>query len=586
MRDESSARAPSTDGRVASAGGGTLDVARALSAVGEVAYEWTIADDRLVWGPNVADVFGSEAPIAMASGRAYAALADPDNTASRQDAILNGAVVDRGSGVPYEAEYRLAPDGADGKRQLVVEDVGRWYAGPNGRPARAVGVVRVVTERREREQRLAFLSRYDELTGFFNRAHLLTTLGEALDDAKRGRASIAFLIVAIDNFRAINEAYGFEAADQVFAAAARRIGAELRDGDAVGRYSGNKLGVLLMDCDEQSMAAAAERFHAAVRNGVISAKGSSVAVTVSIGGVTLPRYGRTVNEALGRAQESLHRARASGWGRFAAFSPSPQDDKRRLGNAAISSEMVAALEANQLRVFFQPVVDIESRQPRFHEGLLRLERPGGEVSAAHEFIELSEQLGLIRLIDKYALEHTLAALKAQPEAVVSINVSGETVGDGEWLSKLARAAAEDAGLAKRLIVEITETAVIHNLDDAQHFVATLHDLGCRAAIDDFGAGFSSFRSLRSLGVDIVKIAGEFVHRLPESADDRAFVRALTDLAHSFGIEIVAEWVENEETAVLLADYGVHMIQGNLCGAATAEWSLRMPNAAAAVRRAV
>lgn len=565
-------------------GAPALDVAegitRVLSTVGEVVYEWTIADDRLAWGPNAASVFGLPSIDPIATGRGFASLADPTATASRQDAILNGAMTDHGDGVPYEVEYRLLPGGADGSRSLIVEDIGRWFAGRDGKPARAVGVVRVVTERREREQRLAFLSRYDELTGFFNRTHFTTVLGEALENARQLRGALALMIVAIDNFRAINEAYGFEAADQVFAAAARRIGTELREGDAIGRYSGNKLGILLKDCDEASMHAAAERFHAAVRNGVIQAEGSSVAVTVSIGGVSLPRYGRTVNEALGRAQESLHRARAGGWGRFAAYGPSPVDEARRRRNAAVSSEMVAALEACQLKLHFQPVVETGSRRPRFHEGLMRLERPNGEVAAAHEFIELAEQLGLIRLIDRYALGHTLAVLKARPEAVVSLNVSGETVGSGEWLSRLASAAAETPGLAQRLIVEITETTVIRNLQDAPHFVATLHDLGARVAIDDFGAGFSSFRNLRSLGVDMVKIAGEFVRDLPRDGGDQAFVRALTDLAHAFGIEIVAEWVEDEETARLLATYGVHMIQGNLSGA-PADWSAGESDATAA-----
>lgn len=572
------------DGRGALLIGAAEEIARVLNTVGEVVYEWTIADDTLLWGPNAKGLFGLQSVDVIATGRGFASLADPSATGSRQDAILNGTIIDRGEGVPYEVEYQLLPGGPASARRLIVEDIGRWFAGDDGRPARACGVVRVVTDRREREQRLAFLSRYDELTGFFNRAHLIAVLGESLENAKRLRGSLAFLIVAIDNFRAINEAYGFEAADQVFAAAARRIGTELREGDAIGRYSGNKLGILLMNCDEESMHAAAERFHAAVRNGVISAQGSSVAVTASIGGVSLPRYGRTVAEVLGRAQESLHRARAGGWGRFAAYAPSPADEERRRRNAAVSSEMVAALEANQLKLYFQPVVEIGTREPRFFEALLRLERPNGEVAAAHEFIELAEQLGLIRLIDRYALDHTLSALKARPTAVVSLNVSGETVGNSEWLSKLASAAVETPGLAQRLIVEITETTVIRNLEDAPHFVATLHDLGCRVAIDDFGAGFSSFRHLRSLGVDIVKIAGEFVQNLPRNTGDQAFVRALTQLAHSFGIQIVAEWVEDEETARLLASYGVHMIQGNLCGAAAAVWSFDAKSAAAVARR--
>jgi diguanylate cyclase (GGDEF)-like protein len=555
-----------------------------LSAVGEVAYEWSVGSDAITWGANAAEVLGLPSAEAIATGRGFALLLDPANLTSRHDAVLNGTAGDTGQGVPYEVEYVLLPDGQGSARRLIIEDVGRWFADTSGRPASARGVIRVINERREREQRLAFLSRYDELTGYFNRQHLLATLGEALNNAQRFRGAIAFLIVAVDSFRAINEAYGFETADQVFAAAARRIKTQLRDGDAIGRYSGNKLGIVLMNCDDEAMHAAAERFHAAIRNGVITTGDSSVAVTVSIGGVCLPRHGRSVNEALARAQESLHAARSRGYGRFVAYSPSANRDARRRANAALSSEMVAALDSNHLRLFFQPVVDIKSREPRFHEGLLRLERSNGTFSPATDFIELCEQLGLIRLIDKYTLGKTLETLESAPSARLSLNVSGETVGDAEWLSKLASSVSRRPDIAGRLIVEITETAVIRNIEEAAHFVATIHDLGCLVAIDDFGAGFSSFRHLRTLDVDMVKIAGEFIQNLPASRDDQAFVKALTELARNFEIEVVAEWVQDEDTVNVLAGYGVEMIQGTLTGLASPEWSLTAPRAPAEQRR--
>lgn len=541
-----------------------------LSAVGEVAYTWTIPDDRIQWGANIAATLGIASADTIATGRAWGTLLDSSNLTSRHEAVVNGTGSDQGDGVPYDIEYAVFPDGPGTPRRLILQDTGRWYGDGSGRPRHAIGVVRIVNDRHEREQRLAFLSRFDELTGYFNRQHLLVALAEAIDNAKRYRASVAFMIVAIDNFRAINEAYGFETADQVFAAAARRIKAQLRDGDAVGRYSGNKLGLILANCDESDMHAAAERFHAAVRNGVITAGTSSVAVTVSIGGVALPRHARSVGEALARAQESLHRARLRGSGRFAAYAPSVSRAARRQSNSALSSEMVAAIDTRKLRLFFQPVVDTRTRKTVFFEGLLRLERSAGSFAPATDFITLCEQLGLIRLVDLYTLERTLEALVAHPTAQISVNVSGETVGDAEWLSRLASAVVENPDAARRLIVEITETAVIRSIDEAIHFVQTIHDLGARVAIDDFGEGFSSFRHLRSLKIDIVKIAGAFIERLPDSPDDQAFVRALSELAHHFGIEIVAEWVQDEATAALLAEQGVQMIQGTLTGLAGPE----------------
>ena len=223
------------------------DAGDILTLVGETIYDWSLADDTIRWGANASAVLRVGRIEEIATGRAYNRLLDPDNLSSRADAVLNCAHPDDGSGIAYQVQYALLPLGASAGVKLWIEDTGRWYADASGRPARARGVVRVVNERYQRDQQLAFLSRYDELTGFFNRSHLLTTLGDAIVNAKRLREPLAFLLVTVDNFRAINAAYGYDIADQVFATVARRIKAVLRDGDAIGRYSGNKLGLVLMN---------------------------------------------------------------------------------------------------------------------------------------------------------------------------------------------------------------------------------------------------------------------------------------------------------------------------------------------------
>ena len=559
--------------RPAAAGSQSLvGVRDILTAVGEVVYDWSIPDDVIRWGANALDVLKVSSLAKIASGREFAGLLDPGNLTSRHDAVLNSTANDDGTGVAYQVQYSLLADGQGGVTRLWIEDIGRWYAGAEGRPVRAHGVLRVINERYEREQRLAFLSRYDDLTGFFNRSHLLETLSGALLNAKRFRYSIAFMIVAIDNFRAINEAYGFDVADQMFAAVARRIRAALREGDAIGRYSGNKLGLILMNCDEDSMHPAAERFHASVRNEVVVTEAGSVAITISIGGVALPRHGRTINDAMARAQEALHSARLRGYGQFTAYSHSSSRQARRRHNAELSSELVAAFNERRFTLAYQPVVDAHTREPVFHEALLRLVRPNLAASKAADFIALSERLGLIRLIDRRALELVFETL-AETDARLSFNVSAETVADSEWLAHLSAALSGQPQLARRLIVEITETAVIRNLEEAPRFVTLLHDLGCRVAIDDFGAGFSSFRSLRELDVDLVKIDGAFVENLTSNRDDRVFAQTLIELARNFDIKTVAERVQDEEAAAILAGWGVDYLQGNLLGAAAVDCPL-------------
>jgi diguanylate cyclase (GGDEF)-like protein len=535
-----------------------------LTAVGEVVYDWSIPDDTIAWGENAADVLGVGPLDRIATGAAFGEFLDPDHPESRHDAVLKAAVDDGGH---YRIEYPFHPAGPHDRQRLWVEDLGRWYAGLDGRPVRAHGIVRVINERHEREQRLAFLSRHDELTGCLNRAHLIETLTATIRRAIDKHERVAFLVAAIDNFDTINEVYGFEAGDRIFAAIARRLRSEVRAGDAVGRFSGGMFGLVLIDCSEDDIHAAAQRFHASVRDEILVTGTGSVAVTISSGGVALPRHGKTPEEAMARAREALHLARQKGNGHFEPYAHSPARQAQRRANAALSTELVAALQERRLSLAFQPVVDIETRAPHFHEALVRINRP--DDVAASDFAAFAERLGLVRLIDRHVLDLALDVL-ARTDRRISINVSADTVGDTEWMARLTTGLAARPALAARLIVEITETAMIKNLEEAAAFVARLHEAGCRVAIDDFGAGFSSFRNLRVLDVDIVKIDGSFIENLAKSPDDQVFVRVLTELAKSFAITTVAEWVQDEETVDILKGYGVDAIQGMLTGAPTAD----------------
>jgi EAL domain-containing protein (putative c-di-GMP-specific phosphodiesterase class I) len=159
---------------------------------------------------------------------------------------------------------------------------------------------------------------------------------------------------------------------------------------------------------------------------------------------------------------------------------------------------------------------------------------------------------------------------ASPRLNASVNVSAASTGDPDWWASLAATLRAHPGIAERLTVEITETAAIQDIDETKGFVARVKELGCRIAIDDFGAGYTSFRNLRKLGVDLVKIDGAFVRNLTQSEDDRAFVRTLIDLARRLGLKTVAEWVQDEASAAILADWGCDYLQGALVGLASAE----------------
>ena len=560
--------AASRPGRLPQARRDRLDCERILASVGEVAYEWHIESDELAWGSNVRDVLPFADVVPIGRGRAFAQYADPKSGMTRFDAVMHAASPDHGDGVVYQLQYALRiPGHAD---LLWLEDTGRWLAGADGRPARAHGIVRAINERHQREQRLAHLSRYDGLTGEMNRSHMVEVLEATLEESGKLRSSCGFLLVAIDKIDRVNEAYGFGVADEVIAAVARRVRSQLRGNDHFGRFSGNKFGVILNTCTPDDLTVAAGRLLTGVRDDVVETSAGPVAITITIGGVTAPRHARTVHDVLRCAQEALDAAKARRRGSFRAYLPNVERDARRRANIRATEEIIAALNARRICLVHEPVVDIGSRRPAFYECLMRVKRADGTLLAVNEVVPLAERLGLVRMLDHRVLELVLAELAAAPNLIASLNVSAASTADPDWWGALVGTLRGNSGVGERLIVEITETAAIDDIDDTRGFVARVKNLGCRIAIDDFGAGSTSFRNLRKLGVDLVKIDGAFVQNLRRSDDDRAFVHTLIDLARRLGLQTVAEWVQDEEAAAMLADWGCDYLQGALVGLASAE----------------
>ncbi|MEM8813691.1 MAG: EAL domain-containing protein [Pseudomonadota bacterium] len=548
------------DGQDVPGGSGASGI---LTSIGEAVYEWTLANDGMRWGGNALAVLGVDSLAPIATGQRFGELLDPENLTTPFDTIVNSAYPDTGTGVPYQIEYALRLPGPGTVRHLWIEDTGRWFAGPDGRPAKAHGVVRVITKRHENEQKIAYLSRFDELTGQMNRIRLVDILQDAVSNATRHRTSCAFVILSIDNLSVINEAYGFDVADQIIVKISGRIKSRLRVGDAIGRFSGNKFGLVLMNCGTDEIDIAARRFLNAMAEEIVTTDKGSVAATVTIGAVCIPAYAKTAGEAINFAQEALDRAKGQGRGSFVNYEPSPIRSAERRDNLTTSTDILKALNDRRVRLAYQPIMKADGETVAFHECLMRIEQDDGTVVPAGRLIPVAEKLGLVRLIDHRILTLVLEDLAAFPEARLSVNVSPQSAAQQEWLETLS------AGLrglpqevASRLIVEITETAAIQNLEETVRFVSQVRSLGAKIAIDDFGAGYTSFRNLKALDLDIVKIDGSFVENLAKTADDRVFVRTLVDLASAFSIETVAEWVSDIDSARLLKEMGVDYLQGN------------------------
>lgn len=547
-------------------------VSEILAALGQAAFVWDIASDAVVWTEQAAAIFQDIDRASLASGAAFAKLIEPSGSIRSSVFMNTPPAKRRGEGVPYRIEYGVRASAS--APLLWIEESGCWFAGADGRAVRAEGVVRLDNERRARDEQLLKMSQNDPLTGELNRTHLMAALAEAIEEASRYRSSFAFMMLGIDHLARINDAFGFDVADEVIAEIAKRIRARLRGGDVLGRFSGNKFGLILKNCSVEDMNVAAERFLAGIRDEIVPTRSGPVSVTASIGAISGPRYARAADEAINRAQEILETAKSRRSGSFAVWRPNVERDAQRRVNIRVTDEIVTALNERRILTAFEPVVDARTRQPAFYECLVRMQQEDGQFLLAPDVVPVAEKLGLIRLVDHRVLELVIAELAEAPDVRLSLNISPETTMDPDWWAAIESLMRAHPGVAERLIVEITETVAIQDIDDVRGFVTRLKNFGSRIAIDDFGAGYTSFRNLRKLGVDIVKIDGAFVQNIAHSADDRAFVQTLIDLARRLDIRTVAEWVQDEPSAVMLRDWGCDYVQGRLIGLASAKrpWS--------------
>jgi diguanylate cyclase (GGDEF)-like protein len=537
------------------------NIERAIKAASEGAYSWTIASDEITWSENTPDILGC--PIEnVKSGKLFANLLDVDNLTSRYETIMNSQLRDEGQGVPYHIEYMFRSEGRGSPNAVWVEDQGRWFAGPNGQPLEAFGTIRRIDERHRRDQQLNFLGNCDPLTGMMNRGRMTEALNEAISVAAKEKRNCSFAIAAVNNLPVMNEAYGFEVADEVIVALGRRLRKVMRAGDGIARFSGGKFGIILNECDNEELRNALDRFLSIVRDSVIETKHGPVWAMLSIGAVCLPVHASDAKTATARAEEALSEA---------IRQPSEQRSTERALNARCATEIVQCLKEERFKLAYQPIVSASTGEVAMHEALLRMtDSTTGELITASHLVPISENLGLVRLIDRAVMQMIVKTLNTHPDARLSMNVSGTTAMDPRWHSQLLEILTANNDVAPRLTVEITETVALSNFPSTRQFVESLRKLGASVAIDDFGSGFTSFRNLRDLPVNIIKLDGIFCQDLRNNNENEYIVRSLIDLAGKFKIKTVAEWVQQPEDAEALKSWGVDFLQGNLFGSANME----------------
>ena len=340
---------------------------------------------------------------------------------------------------------------------------GRVFAGPDRRPIRAHGIIRVINERFEAERQLAFRSIFDPLTGALNRANIADHISRLFAHSARTQSCFAVLMVGIKELAGVNQKLGYDVADELIGGIAGRLRANMRATDVIGRYSGNKFVLVLDGCTEEQMHVAARRLIQGVDEAGIPSSAGPVVLSLQVGCVLAPRHARQTQQLLQHAEEALERARARPLSQMAVYEPDVAREEARRRALRLSDDIISALNERRVALAFQPVVLAETRQPVFHEVLLRIHNADGSISTPNEVVPLAEQSGLIVHLDHRVLELALARLTAEPELKLAVNASAATLFDPQWAAHLGAVLRMNPGTASRLMIEICEATVIEDV---------------------------------------------------------------------------------------------------------------------------
>lgn len=420
-----------------------------------------------------------------------------------------------------------------------------------------------ISERKRFESQLRYLADHDALTGLYNRRRFEEELQAQLTQAARYGTGAAVLALDLDNFKYVNDTCGHAAGDTLIRGVADLLRSRLRASDVLARFGGDEFAVLLRHVDADRARVVAEDLRERVRRFPVAPGGAPMRVTTSIGVTTLGNREVTAEEVLVEGDVALYEAKDAGRDRVAVYAPGVG----RRGGLQLSLPWVekirAALEQDRFVLYAQPIVELSSGRVSQYELLLRMRSEEDALLLPGAFLPIAERFGLIGAIDHWVIGEAIRLREERPdlELTFEINLSGKSLGDPELLEILEMQLSGSSIDAASLIFEITETSAIANIEEAQRFASRLTALGCRLALDDFGAGFGSFSYLKYLPLTLLKIDGDFIQRLPESPIDQRLVKAMVDVARGLGLRTIAEFVSDDETVRLLREYGVDYGQG-------------------------
>ncbi|HEU4813993.1 MAG TPA: EAL domain-containing protein [Xanthomonadaceae bacterium] len=464
---------------------------------------------------------------------------------SNVEAVLRSASGDR-----FWASVSISPVlfGGRGKLLMVASDI---------------------SEQRQLTELLSYQASHDALTELYNRREFERRVERILVDLAAGAPASALLYIDLDQFKLINDTSGHIAGDQLLTQLAGVMREQLRGGDVLARLGGDEFGVLaanVQDVDE--VLHVAERLRERIDGYMFVWEQRSYAISASIGVVMIERPDITLRDLFAQADTACYMAKESGRNRVHFYSAEDDQTVQRRSEMEWANRLRWAVEENRLLLDYQELTPIAagSHHGPHIELLLRLRDEDGRVVMPGAFIPAAERYGLMSMVDRWVIETALANFDSLhgdgPDMeLATINLSAASLEEAAIAERILELMREHDIAPHRVCFEITETVAVRNLAQVTRFIGQLREAGCKIALDDFGSGMSSFGYLKNLPVDIIKIDGSFIRDLGTDTMSQAIVRAVTDIGHQRGLEVIAEWVTNAQTLDVLAEIGVDYAQG-------------------------
>jgi len=436
----------------------------------------------------------------------------------------------------------------------------------------AVVLLHDVTELRGLARQMSYQATHDALTGLVNRREFERRLQEAVDSGHRGDGQHVLCYLDLDRFKVVNDTSGHLAGDSMLREVAKLLRDAVRDSDTVARLGGDEFGMLLIGCPLEKARQIADDVCRAVADYRFVWKDKLFNIGTSVGLVEVSRESGTLEELMAAADSACYVAKKQGSGRVAVYSARDEALARHTGEIQWLQRLQTALKENRFQLYHQPIVPAfgEVGGGPAMEVLVRLQDENGQEVPPSEFVRAAERYRLMGLVDRWVVQTTLAALGRGAIPVpstrsVAINISGQTLGDMQFLEFVVECLDSTGVAPAQVCFEITESAVVANMDHARRFVGVLHGMGCQFALDDFGSGVGSFSNLKNLPMDYLKIDGSFMRNLARDSVNQAMVTAMIKLARTLNFKVIAEQVEDATALDAARRIGVDYVQGYAIG---------------------